>query len=64
MKSKYSLRVEHMTPQEINLVIDDFISCGWEPSSSWKLGDVHTFISFMWNKDTEPIYPAKHQPDR
>lgn len=53
-----------MIQQEIDLIVNKFTSCGWEPSSSWDLGNVHTFITFLWDKDTDPIYPSGYQPSK
>lgn len=60
----YNLSIERMTQQDLELTINEFISCGWELHKTWSLADVHTFLTFIWDKNSEPIYPLKYQSNK
>lgn len=63
-KAVYNLSIERKAHQDIELVINEFISCGWELQGTWRHAGVHTFLTFTWKEDSNPIYPSKYQPSK
>lgn len=64
IKKVYNLSIERSTKEDIEVAINEFQSSGWELKGDWNLGDAHTFITFIWSKEGEPIYPAKYPPSK
>jgi len=55
-----NISIERLESHEVNNIIEKFTSCGWHYNGSWQ-HSTHIFAAFIWDKDSEPIYPGEYQ---
>jgi len=55
-----NISIERLESNEVNNLIENFISRGWHYNSSWQ-HSIHIFATFIWDRDSEPIYPEGYR---
>ena len=56
-----NIRINTLSPQQVELMITSFKRLGWNYEGIWKLNDSHHFAKFIWNfNNGQPIYPKEY----